>query len=108
MTRLDVITKALRDIGVLAIDEAPEANDEASVGDVFDAIYAELSNEAITFSSSFIPADLFIGLSQMVAADAAPMYGRQAPVSRARAKLRMNAVMNPDNRASRSDEAEYY
>jgi hypothetical protein len=41
-TRLDVVTRSLRRLGVAAHDEAPTADQIESVGAVYDALLAEI------------------------------------------------------------------
>lgn len=107
-TRLDVINRAMRRIGVKAEDENLTADQITSVGEVFDMLVARLDTEvSLTFTSASVPDEVFIPLANWLAAEVAPDYGVAAPTSPERAYSQVLAVLRPDDRADIA-EAEYY
>jgi hypothetical protein len=107
-TRLDVINRAMRRIGVKAEDENLTADQITSVGEVFDALVEELNTEvALTFTSASVPDEVFIPLANLLAVEVAPDYGVSPLSSRGVAFARVLAVLRPDDRAYIA-EPEYY
>lgn len=99
MTRLDVVTRALRRIGVAAEDEAPTADQIANAGAVLDSLFAELQGEAtITWTLETTPAVSFVPLANLLAVEMAPEYGQPAPEGRPRAWRRLMATIRSDER----------
>lgn len=97
-TRLDVINRAMRRLGVKAEDENLTADQITSVGEVFDALIAELNNEVpLNFTSASVPDRVFIPLANLLAVEVAPDYGIPAS-SRGAAFARVLAVLRPDDR----------
>lgn len=99
-TREEIATRALRMIGVVAADEAPTADQSQTALGVLDGIWGELLAEAqptwdITTGT---PPAGFIPMASWLAAELAPEYAMQPPMSRGRAKLRVLAVVRPDDR----------
>ena len=98
-TRLDVVTRALRRLGVAAHDEAPTADQIESVGSVYDALLAEITETAgESIANNSVPEMVFIPLANLLAVEIAPDYGTPLPQSRGSAMLRLLAVMRPDDR----------
>lgn len=103
-TRADVITRALRRLGVVAKDDAPDADDEALAGEVLDALFVEVQEtQAVTWALSAVPDEAFLPLANLLACDVAPDFSVAAPTPRAVALRRLLAVIRPDNRADPRD-----
>ncbi|MDT1061190.1 hypothetical protein RM190_04915 [Paracoccus sp. CPCC 101403] len=94
-TREETAQRALRLIGVVAADEPPTADEMAAALVVLDSIWAEAMDEARADwdIATGIPSDGFVPLAQMLGAELAGEYAVQSPMSRARAKLRLMAVI---------------
>ena len=99
-TQLDIITLALRRLGVTAEDDAPTADQQANGSAALVSLFDELSLEAVAgwTLAGGIPDYAAPGLSELLAAEIAPNYSRQPPVSRPRAYLRLIATIRPDDR----------
>lgn len=98
-TRLDVINRAMRRIGVKAEDENLTADQITSVGEVFDALIEELNTEvSLTFTSESVPDEVFIPLANLLAIEVAPDYGVSPMTTRGTAFGRVLAVLRPDDR----------
>lgn len=93
-TRIDVVTRALRQAGVVGISEAPEANVFQNASDILDGIIAE---SAFTFTPDTTPDNAFIPLANWLAKEVSPGFG-MTDQERARCKLRLFAVLYPDDR----------
>lgn len=107
-TRLDVINRAMRRIGVKAEDENLTADQITSVGEVFDMLVARLDTEvSLTFTSASVPDEVFIPLANWLAASVADDYGVQSSIRPQEAYMQVLAVLRPDDRADIA-EAEYY
>lgn len=104
-TRAEVITSALRRIGVVAEDEAASTAMETNTGEVLDTLLAEVeAAKALTWDLTAVPDEAFIALSNLLAADAAPLYPpAQAPYSRGVAWMRLMGVIRPDDREDYRD-----
>lgn len=112
-TRLDVIERAFRRLGIKAEDEGLTADQLANGGDVLDALYAEVCERALQihgnvlpFALSNVPAEAFLPLSNLLVAELAADYAAQPPVSRSGAMLQLLSVMYPDDR--NQTQAEYF
>lgn len=107
-TKTDVILYALRWIGVVAGDSAASADEAITASDVLDGLFAELQKEALSPWSPVTGIDdaAFVPLSQWLGAEIAPSFGLGAPVSPARAKVRLMATIRSDSREP--TEPEYY
>jgi len=104
-TRAEIISQTLRDLGVLASDENPTADDEAFVGGVYDAVVPELSysHGVVISDSDAVDDKLFVPLGQVVAADCAGHFTVAPPVPRHRALGRLKAAYTSDDRADPRD-----
>jgi hypothetical protein len=99
-TQNDIVALALRRLGVTAEDDTPTADQQANGSAALASIFAELSLEAVpdwTLAGG-IPDAAAPALSELLAAEIAPNFSRQPPVSRARAYLRLIATIRPDDR----------
>lgn len=99
-TREEIATRALRMIGVVAADEAPTADQSQTALAVLDGIWGEMLAEAQPtwdIATGTPPAG-FIPMASWLAAELSFEYERPAPMSRGRAKLRVLAVVRPDDR----------
>ena len=107
-TKTDVILYALRWIGVVAGDNAADANEAQAASDALDGLFAELQKEALSPWSPVtgIADAAFIPMGQWLGAEIAPSFGLGTPVSPSRAKLRLMAVVRSDNREP--TEPEYF
>lgn len=105
-TRLDVINRAMRRIGVKAEDENLTADQFANASEVLDTLLAELAGEVTLGFTTDIPDDLFIPLANLLAAEIAPDYGITPP-GRGAALLRVLGVLRADDRPS-IPAAEYF
>lgn len=99
-TREEVAERALRLIGVVASDEPPSADQMAGALAVLDSTWAETRAEAqATWDIvTGVPPAAFVPLASLLAAELAPEYAVAAPMTRARARLRLLAVIRPDDR----------
>lgn len=101
MTELDVITHALRLLGVVAADEPPSADQAAFCRSTLNAIVVEFQEfHPLPWALNGIPERSFLPLALLLAADVAPSYLVAAPISRGMAKLRLSATVNPDDRVA--------
>lgn len=96
-TREEVAQRALRLIAVCAADEAPTADMMVGALDVLDSVWAEAMDEARAPWDvvTGVPAAGFVPLANLLAAELSGEYGVAAPMTRARAKLRLLAVIRP-------------
>jgi hypothetical protein len=107
-TRLDVITRALRRIGVAAVDEDPTADQIQSVGSVYDALLEEISSVfGKSIPADSVPPEAFIPLANLLAVEVAHDTGASPHQSRGTALIRLLAVLRPDDRTE-VPEAEYF
>lgn len=108
ITRLDVINRAMRRIGVKAEDETLTADQIASVGEVYDALIEELNTElTLPFTGDIVPKRAFIPLANLLAVEVGPDYGIPPFTTRGTAYGRLLAVLRPDDRAD-IPAAEYF
>lgn len=102
-TKEEVALRALRMIGVVASDEPATADQMQGALNVLDSIWSEVRSEAqATWDvvTGTIP-EAFIPLASLLAAEMAAEYQVPAPMTRTRAKLRLLAVIRPDDRPRR-------
>lgn len=99
-SRETVALRALRMIGVAASDEPATADQMQAAIQVLNALFAELRAEAVpTWDvATGTPDEAFMPLANWLAAELAGEYMSAAPMTRARAKLRLLAVVRPDDR----------
>lgn len=103
-TRLDIITLALRDIGVVARDEAASADDVSFVGGVLDSVFAEIENEFdVSWTIETVPTVSAWALARLLSVDIAPAFDMAPRETRARAWRRFFATVRSDNRADFRD-----
>jgi len=99
-TQTEVINRALRVIGVLAEDIEPSTATREIAEEVLEGVLAEArSNAPITWNND-IPDAAFLALSNLVAADLAPMYPPAVGPNRARAWARLMAIVRPNDMRS--------
>lgn len=106
-TRLDVINRAFRQIGVKSEDEALTADQIANGGEVLDALFAEVSKRALDthgqglgFNLSAVPDEAFLPLANLLAVDLAGDYSVAPKMTRGTAMLQFFSVEFPDDRAA--------
>lgn len=105
-TRLDVINRAFRRLGVKAEDENLTADQIANGGEVLDMLFAEANKRALDthgqsfgWNLSYLPDEAFLPLANLLAAELAADYSAQPPITRERAMLQLFSVEFPDDRA---------
>ena len=97
-TNLDVIEQAFRRLGIKAEDESLTADQRAYAETTLDALAVEIAEEApVQWFPDNIPDKVFIPLANLLAAEIGPSYSVPAE-PRARAMLRLFAVIRPDDR----------
>lgn len=96
----EIAARALRLLGVVAADESLTADQASNALAVLEGIWSELITEAQpTWDiETGTPPEGFVPLANWLAAEMAPEYGVPAPMTRGRAKLRLLAVVRPDDR----------
>ena len=98
-TRLEVIERAFRILGVKAEDEGLTADQYANGGDVLDSLFAELGNEAtISWTLDTTPTMSFQPLAMLLAVELAGEYSAPKPTTRGLAWRRLMATIRSDNR----------
>lgn len=101
MTRLEVITEALRRIGVVAEDEPASASQEAATGRVLDSLFAQLQEPphsmAFTWTLATVPDAAFLPLSWLLSVAVAAQNGVPAPEPWAAALMRLRAYHFPND-----------
>lgn len=98
-TKLEVIRRAFRFLGVVADDEAATAAQFEAGEDLLVSIMAELEMEAPpSFTIEDVPAESATPLAMVLAADLAPQYSAAPPVSRGAAMVRLLGTIRPDDR----------
>ncbi len=107
-TRQDVISRALRRIRVLAMDEAATAEQEDVAGEALTSlgVELELTHGIIMPDLDNVPEDTFLPLAYVLAAEIAPDFARPAPEAKGTAITRLRSVTNPDDREM--TDAEFY
>ena len=98
MDHREIITDALRSIGVVAKDEPAQADDYAVGKAALDALFAELQTSPgmvwADLTVDTIPDAFRIPLGHLLGCDLAPMYGASPVSPRATAMIRLRAVQN--------------
>lgn len=106
-TRQEVITRALRRLGVVAEDENPGPDANAQAGAVLDSIFAEVGQSVtVTWTLATVPDYALVPLANLLAAELAGEY----PTSEARmlaprsvAWMRLMGLVRADNRTDPRD-----
>lgn len=108
-TKEEVARRALRLIGVVASDEPPTDDQMAGALMTLDGIFAELRSLAVpTWDiATGVPAEAFVPMAQWLGAELAGEYVAPSPMTRARAKLRVLAVVRPDDRVDDDKDITY-
>ena len=99
-TQAEVVARAHRTLGLLAADEVPTADMNAFAGNALEGAIEELAyvqGLAVTFDKTDVPDELFLAVSDLLAAEIAPHYGVNGP-SRSRAIARIRASLACDDR----------
>ena len=84
-TKRELVTAALRDLGVVAIYEDPSGEDYSHVAGVYDDLHAELTDEGLIYwantdaDTEEIPASVFSALTGILIGEIADGYGRDEP-----------------------------
>lgn len=96
-TKHDVALRALRMIGVVAADEPGTSDQIKQATDVLDSLFAEVCVEfqPVWDIETGVPQEAFVPLATLLASELASEYAVQSPVARARAKLRLLAIIRP-------------
>ncbi len=103
-TKIDIVTLALREIGVVSMDEAAQADDMQVWGDVLDAEFARIQvTEGFTwtFTTDTVPDALYVPFAWYLASFMT-MYGRALP-DRRRAMAAIREHEHLDDRTDRAD-----
>lgn len=105
-TREDIITTALRRIGVTAHDDDPTADQALIAGEALDSIYDEVNAEAaISWTlAAGVPEISANSLINLLGVEVAQTFSLPQSQSRGRAFGRLLATIRPDDRPA--DEAE--
>jgi hypothetical protein len=99
VTKVDVIRRAFRMLGVVADDEAMTATQNAAGEDLLEAIMAEIEAEAPpSFTIEDVPQESATALARLLAFDLAPEYSAQPPMTRGQAMIRLLGSIRPDDR----------
>jgi hypothetical protein len=94
-----VVTRALRRLGVVAVDEAPEAHDIQGGLEALTGLIEELPVRGIFLDfTDVIPAACVIPMADALAAELSPIYERPAPVPQATAFVRLRAILQQRNK----------
>lgn len=102
-TRADVIALALRRLGVVAADEAPDADAYAYCDRVLVSIYREMEEQVtMPFELSDIANQYLVPLANLLAVEVAQHYAVQAE-PRSRAWSRFRATIVDDDRPDLRD-----
>lgn len=99
-TQQQVLNRALRRIGVLAEDETPSTDTQSAAQEVLDSILAEVRAAAVVSWTANVPDAVFVPLSDLVAADLAPMYPPAVGPSRAMAWMRLMGIIRPTDKVT--------
>lgn len=106
-TSRDVIALAYKRLGIGIDGDAPNGGEGALARDTLDSIWGEIESEAwAPWGIEALPAAMLVPLATLLAADLAPSFGMQ-PVGRGAAKLRVMALVRPDNRVGVTDPVAY-
>jgi hypothetical protein len=108
-TNIDVVTRALRRLGIVAKDDAPGADDEAMGTEVLAGLYAEIAAIGVLmWPDDDVPSNVFLPISTLLACELAQDYSVPPPVARATALRRVLSVINADNREFEPQETEFF
>jgi hypothetical protein len=105
-TRLDVVTRAHRRLGVLAQDETLTADQIATGGEVLEGLIGEIESVqglSLAWDADSVPDGLFLPVAYLLAVDLAPEYEVPPRDTRARLIAQIRAAELPDDRADRRD-----
>lgn len=103
-TASQIIARAHRRIRVLGTDDPVTAEMQSVGSEVLEGLFAQIQGDAtITWDLTVVPDDVFLSLSDYLAAYLAGEYNRPAPVSRARAYADLMEQLRPDDRTDRRD-----
>lgn len=100
-TKLDIVRGALHRLQILAIDEQPEAHDEAHASQVLDSLFLEAMGPTwgmlfdFTLDDEDIPTEYVLPLSLALAVEVATDYGVPAPATHKTAMIRLRALNRP-------------
>lgn len=103
-TAIDIVTLALRNIGVTAVDEEPQAEEYAYALPIYQAEFARLREDQgfdWAWTHDTVPDDLFVPMA-MFAASTLTAFGRPLP-SQARAIGMLRSYSFPDDRPDPAD-----
>lgn len=107
-TEVDVIKLALRDCQVAGEGEQATAEQHDFCSSVLSSIFAELGGEAYPqFTLATIGDQFKWPLALYLSAQVAPAYNAKASTTRASAKLRLMALINPDMRTDDARDLDY-
>lgn len=114
-TRNDVITLAFQRLGMGVSGDAVEANEAAIAGTILESIYQELGEIAPpTWGLGDLPHEALLPMADYLASELAPVFAMSPPRRPGVAKLRVLALINPDDRRPTQQspedtgEAEYF
>lgn len=99
-TKLEVVARAHRVLGLLAADENPTADMVDFAGNTLDGVLGELEGVqgvSVPFDSDSTPDELFLPVADLLAAEIAGHYGVSGP-ARSRAISRVRASLAADDR----------
>lgn len=105
-TRLEVVTRAHRRLGVLAQDETLTADQIATGGEILVGIIDELESVqglALSWGADSVPDGLYLPVAYLLAVDLAPEYEVAPRDTRARLIAQIRASELPDDREDRRD-----
>lgn len=103
-TRLDLLTRSLRRIGVCGQGEEPDADMEQDAGAIADSLFAEIGADvSLSWDLDTIPEASFVPLSLLLACDLAGDYSLPAPMPRGTAWNRFMATVRSDDRPDSRD-----
>ncbi len=106
-TRSDIITRACRQVRIVAHDEVPDGDTTGNASTVLDGLMDEMG---IDFSTDEIEDDLFLAVAGLLASELAPQYGLPGP-ARSVQKLRVKALLEgpvPTQRDLTALQAQFY
>jgi len=109
-TELDVITRALREIGVTAHDETPSAGEGEIARETWRALFQELDDgERMAFDFTFdaVPERLFLPLARVLASRLAMTFSRP-PMDEMGAMALLRRQVFPDDRGGDPVRATYF
>jgi hypothetical protein len=106
-TKLDLITRGLRNLGVVGVGDAPQAEDYAEADTVATAMFAQLVADphliGVTWTLETIPEGVFLPLAHMLSAELSATYTKPAAMSYSQAYLKFMAAVKPNDLTSSID-----